>query len=124
MEHCMEVCREYPYALLFSSVADVPDYSDMKALLATKAEHEEITRQIEQFLKDDAWKCYTLSTDSCSICDKCSYPKRACLHPEQMHPCIESHGILLTKSIEENHMDYFMGEQMVLWFSLIFLKAV
>lgn len=124
VEHCMEVCREYPYALLFSSVADVPDYSDMKALLATKAKHEEITRQIEQFLKDDAWKCYTLSTDSCSICDKCSYPKRACLHPEQMHPCIESHGILLTKSIEENHMDYFMGEQMVLWFSLIFLKAV
>lgn len=34
-----------------------------------------------------------------------------------MHPCIESHGILLTKNIEDNHMDYYMGEQMVLWFS-------
>lgn len=122
--HCTEVCQGYPYALLFSSVAEVKDYSDMNALLATKAEHEDITRQIEQFLKDDAWKCYTLSTDSCSICEKCTYPKGSCLHPDQMHPCIESHGILLTKNIEENHMDYFMGEQMVLWFSLIFLKPV
>lgn len=124
VSHCMEVCRQYPYALLFSSVAEVADYSDMNALLDTKAEHENITRQIEQFLKDDAWKCYTLSTDSCSICEKCTYPKSSCRHPDQMHPCIESHGILLTKNIEENHMDYFMGEKMVLWFSLIFLKQV
>ena len=105
-----------------SSVAEVPDYSNMDALLATKQEHEEITAKIEAFLKQDAWRCYTLSTDSCSICEKCTYPKKSCNHPDLMHPCIESHGILLTKNIEENHMDYYMGEQMVLWFSLIFLR--
>ena len=33
VEKCMETCREYPYALLFSSVAEVPDYSNMEALL-------------------------------------------------------------------------------------------
>ena len=82
----------------------------------------EITAKIEAFLKQDAWRCYTLSTDSCSICDKCTYPKKSCNHPDLMHPCIESHGILLTKNIEDNHMDYYMGEQMVLWFSLIFLR--
>lgn len=122
LDKCMENCRQYPHVLMFSSVAEVLDYSNMEALLKTKREHEEITRQIEQHLKESAWKCYTLSTDSCSICEKCTYPKQSCLHPEQMHPCIESHGILLTKSIEENQMDYYMGEQMVLWFSLIFLK--
>lgn len=122
VEKCMEKCRQYPYALLFSSVAEVTDYSNMENLLSTKREHEEITAKIEQYLKSEAWKCYTLSTDSCSICDKCSYPKKSCNHPETMHPCIESHGILLTKSIEENTMDYFMGEKMVLWFTLIFLK--
>ena len=90
--------------------------------VGTKREHEEITAKIEAFLKQDAWRCYTLSTDSCSICDKCTYPKKSCNHPDLMHPCIESHGILLTKNIEDNHMDYYMGEQMVLWFSLIFLR--
>ena len=119
---CKRECQQYTHALLFSSVAEVPDYSNMDALLATKREHEEITAKIEAFLKQDAWRCYTLSTDSCSICEKCTYPKKSCNHPDLMHPCIESHGILLTKNIEENHMDYYMGEQMVLWFSLIFLR--
>lgn len=74
---------------LFSSVAEVPDYSNRDALLATKQEHEEITAKIEAFLKQDAWRCYTLSTDSCSICEKCTYPKKSCNHPDLMHPCIE-----------------------------------
>ena len=122
VEKCKEKCRQYPHALLFSSVAEVPDYSDMNTLLKSKAEHEEITRTIEKYLKKEAWHCYTLSTDSCSICEKCTFPKRSCQHPELMHPCIESHGILLTKNIEENEMDYYLGEQYVLWFSIIFLK--
>ncbi len=41
-----------------------------------------------------------------------------------MHPCIESHGIVLTNTIEQHHMDYFLGENMVIWFSLIFLEDV
>ena len=64
VEKCKETCHQYSHVLLFSSVAEVPDYSDMGALLKTKREHEEITRQIEDYLKKDAWKCYTLSTDS------------------------------------------------------------
>ena len=122
VEQCKSVCRDYTHALLFSSVAEVPDYYDMAALLKTKREHEEITAEIEAYLKKEAWMCYTLSTDSCSICEKCTYPKKSCVHPELMHPCIESHGILLTKNIEENDMDYYMGDKMVLWFSLIFIK--
>ena len=122
VEQCKSVCRDYTHALLFSSVAEVPDYSDMAALLKTKREHEEITAEIEAYLKKEAWLCYTLSTDSCSICEKCTYPKKSCMHPELMHPCIESHGILLTKNIEENDMDYYMGDKMVRWFSLIFIK--
>ncbi|MGN1183891.1 MAG: DUF2284 domain-containing protein [Oliverpabstia sp.] len=122
VEQCKSVCRDYTHALLFSSVAEVPDYSDMAALLKTKREHEEITAEIEAYLKKEAWICYTLSTDSCSICEKCTYPKKSCVHPELMHPCIESHGILLTKNIEENDMDYYMGDTMVLWFSMILIK--
>lgn len=122
VESCRTKCRKYSHALLFSSVAEVPDYSNMQALLKSRREHEEITGHIEAYLKKEAWKCYTLSTDSCSICEKCTYPKKSCAHPEIMHPCIESHGILLTKNIEENQMDYYLGEQMVLWFSLIFFN--
>lgn len=60
VDKCRERCQQYTHALLFSSVAEVPDYSNMDALLATKREHEEITAKIEAFLKQvpgDAIHC-------------------------------------------------------------------
>lgn len=110
--------------MIFSSVADVIDYSDVKQMLKTKSEHEQITKKIEKFLRENGVSCYTLSTDSCSHCEKCTYPKKSCAHPEIMHPCIESHGIVVTNILEQHQMDYFMGENMVLWFSIIFMEGV
>ena len=39
-----------------------------------------------------------------------------------MHPCIESLGIVVANLIEKNMMDYYLGEHMVIWFSMIFYK--
>lgn len=124
LEKCKRRCQEYANALVFSSAADVPNYADMEQLLKTKHEHEHITRKIERFLRDNGVSFYTLSTDSCSYCEKCSYPKKSCIHPEIMHPCIESHGIIITNTLEHYQMDYFLGENMVLWFSIIFIEGV
>lgn len=124
VEKCKETCVEYPKVLLFSSIAEVMDYSDIEHTLKSKQEHENITRKIEKFLRLNGVPCYTLSTDSCSACEKCTYPKKSCTHPEIMHPCIESHGIVLTNTIEQQNMDYFLGENMILWFSMIFLRDV
>ena len=96
---------------------------NMDRLLETKEDHELITRQITRYLRENDVICYPLSSDSCSICEKCAYPK-ACRHPEAVLPCIESHGIVIMNAIEKCHMDFFLGENMVLWFTLIFLKNV
>lgn len=120
---CRKVCLSYPKALLFSTVAEVEDYSDFERLLETREDHELITRKIVKYLKEQGVICYTLSSDSCSICDKCAYP-RECRHKEAVIPCIESHGIVLMNAIEKYHMDFYLGEQTVLWFTMIFLKNV
>ena len=39
-----------------------------------------------------------------------------------MFPCIESHGIIVANLVEKFAMDYFLGEQYIVWFSLIFFK--
>lgn len=122
VEKCKNKCLEYDQALFFSSVADVKDFSNMEETLKTKEEHEKMTEIIEQYLKDQSMFVYTLSTESCSICEKCTYPKGSCRHPDRMHPCIESHGIVVPNLIEQNLMDYYLGEHLVLWFSLILFK--
>lgn len=124
LDRCQEKCRNYSKALIFSSVVENTDYSNLEELLKTKNDHEQITRKIEKFLQSNGVSCYTLSTDSCSVCEKCTFPKKPCVRPEIMHPCIESHGIVVTNLLEKYQMDYFMGENMVLWFSIIFIESV
>ena len=122
IDKCKEKCLKYSKALIFSSVAEIPDYSDMDKMLKSKRGHEQITKQIAKFLKVNQVPCYVLSSDSCALCDKCTYPKKACVRPEIMLPCIESHGIVVINLLEKRQMDYYLGENMMLWFSIIFLE--
>lgn len=124
VEQCKSRCLEYTDALFFSSVAEVGDIMDMQEVLKTREEHERLTAEIETYLRGQEFLCLTLSTESCDLCEKCTYPKHPCCRPEQMHPCIESHGIVVTNLAEKNCMDYFMGERYVLWYTLIFFRRV
>ncbi len=124
VEKCRNACLAYPKVLVFSTISEIRDFNDMKENLKTKAEHENITRKIEKHLRVNGVPCYTLSSDSCAYCEKCAYPQGPCVHQDIMHPCIESHGIVMTNTIEKNSMDYFLGENLVLWFSMIFLDQV
>ena len=122
VDACKERCFQYTHALFFSSIAEVRNIMDMEETLKTKPAHEEITRKIEQHLKDESLMTYTLSSDSCQECKKCAYPRGDCRHLDLMHPCIESHGIVVADLIEKNQMDYYLGENIVVWFSLIFYR--
>lgn len=123
VEKCRERCSRYRQALFFSSVAEVADFTDMQESLKTKKEHEKMTKIIEDHLAGQGLEVYTLSSDSCSVCEKCTFPREQCRHPELMHPCIESHGIVVANLVEKCHMDYYMGEHLLLWFSLIFFNG-
>ena len=122
LKQCKNKCMEYSHALLFSTTTELTSQAGKDGFYNSKKEHEELTETIEAFLRNEAYKCRTLSTEPCSICDKCTYPKKSCIDPDRMHPCIESHGIALSKLLEDNCMDYYMGEHMILRFSMIFMK--
>lgn len=124
VEECMERCRQYDGVLFFSSIAQVENALNMEESLSAKAEHEKMTHVIEQYLREHSVETYALSSDSCSACEKCAYPRAACRHPEQMFPCIESHGIIVANLVEKFAMDYFLGEQYIVWFSLIFFRNI
>lgn len=78
VEVCKERCMNYDHVLFFSSIAEVDNIMDMDETLKTKSEHEKITREIEQHLKDKTLLTFALSSDSCQLCDKCTYPRGGC----------------------------------------------
>lgn len=122
MESCRERCLRYPDALLLVTMTEVEDLSNMPALLATRATHEEITRTVHGLLREQGIEPYVLSTESCEICEHCAYPDAPCRRPEVMYPCVESQGILVSDLAERFGIDFMAAGNLVTWFSLLLYK--
>lgn len=121
VEQCRERCLRYPTALVLTTVTEVSDIADLEQTLATRPAHEAVTRQAAAFLREQAEQVMVLSTEACAVCERCAYPDAPCRHPDQMYPCVESHGILATALAEKYEIDFFAGN-LVTWFSILFFR--
>ena len=122
VEECRAKCMEYPNALLITTMTEVNDIANIDETLATRPEHEEITRQVKAMMDEQGVETYVLSTESCAICESCTYPDGPCRCPEKMFPCVESHGILVTELAEQYGIDFQAGGNIVTWFSLLLYR--
>ncbi len=123
VEECESRIRQYPQGIFFSSVAEVSDILNFEETLDTRSAHEHLTNLLGDFLKKQGMDVFILSTESCDLCTECSYPQgKPCRHPERMHPCLESHGVMVSELTEQEHMEYSLGGNAILWFSLILFR--
>ena len=121
VEECRQRCLSYPELLVISTVTEVHDIANMEESLATRAEHEQLTYEVAQMIRDQGCDVMVLSTESCAQCEQCSYPDAPCRKPEKMFPCVESHGILVTDLFEKHGLEFFNGN-IVTWFSVLFYR--
>lgn len=123
VDECKEKCLTYDNALIFSTVTDASDAYDLPSILKKRREHEDVTQGMIQSMKKMGLSVMALSTESCDLCDRCGYlDNKPCCFPDLMHPCIESYGVIISPTLEELGMDYNIGEQTVLWFSILFFS--
>lgn len=119
VEECRQVCDGYDGAFVFTTIAEVCDIENMEETLATRREHEEVTRAIRQILEQHVSKTLALSGDSCAICEKCAYPDQPCRHPDKMIPCVEGYGIVVPLLAEQAGIEFMNGSSIVTWFGII-----
>ncbi len=123
LEECEKRIRSYGKAVFFSSVAEVSDLMNMQEMLSTRDAHEDLTTEVAGFLKEQGFDTFTLSTESCDICETCAYTQgEPCRFPERMHPCLESHGVVVSEIVEKEHMEYSLGGNTILWFSMVLYR--
>ena len=118
VEACKARVRAYSGALVFTSLSETADITDIQATLATRGPHEALTRQVRDILRQYSPDVLTLSTESCAVCEHCAYPDAPCRHPERMFPCVESYGIVATALAEQNGIEFYNGN-LVTWFSVL-----
>lgn len=120
VESCKAKCLGYENCLMIATITEVEDISNIDETLATRPEHEEITNQVRDILRELGVEPYVLSTEACTICSRCAFlDGQPCRHPEKMHPCVESHGINVVPIMEENGLGFQFGSNIVTWLSLL-----
>ena len=111
VSQCRQKCLDYTSCLMVGTITEVEGIANMEFALATRPEHEAITNQIREFFREQGIDPFILSTEACSVCDRCAYlDGEPCRFPERMHPCIESHGINILPLLEELGLAFQYGE--------------
>lgn len=121
VSQCKARCMQFENCLMISTITEVRDIADLAETLATRPEHEAITNQVRDLMRQQGVDPYILSTEACAECDRCAIlDGEPCRMPERMHPCVESHGINVLPIIDELGLTFQYGENVVTWFSLLF----
>ena len=118
---CENKCTGYDRCLMIGTIAEVQDIANIEETLATRPAHEEVTNRVRELFRQQGVEPYVLSTEACDICERCAWlDGQPCRHPDRMHPCVESHGINLIPTLEQNGLTFQYGENIVTWYSLLF----
>ena len=121
VESCRCKCLAFDNCLMIATAAEVTSLSDMEETLATRPAHEAVTDAVGRLLEEQGAKPYILSTEACAVCERCAYlDGEDCRFPEKMHPCVESLGIYLIPTLDENGLEFQFGGNVVTWVSLLF----
>ena len=123
VDDCKEKCLSYKHCLIVGTVTETDDIADMEAALQTRPEHEALTNQIRGFFRTQEVEPYILSTEACAVCERCAIlDGLPCRMPGRMHPCLESHGINIIPTLEENGLEFQYGGNIITWYSLLFFN--
>ena len=123
VSECQAKCLGYENCLLIGTITETQDISNLEATLATRHDHEKLTNQVRDLMREQGVNPYILSTEACAVCERCAFlDGLPCRMPGKMHPCVESHGINLIPTLEENGLPFQYGDNMVTWYSLLFFN--
>ena len=102
---------------------EISDISNIEEALATRGDHEAVTNEVRDLLRQQGVEPYILSTEACAECDRCAWlDGEPCRFPDRMHPCVESHGINILGLLDEMGLSFQYGVNVVTWFSLLFFN--
>jgi len=123
VEDCRAKCLSYNSCLMVGTITEVDGEYNMEKSLATRPEHEKLTNQIRDLFRQQGVEPYILSTEACAVCERCAYlDGLPCRLPGRMHPCVESHGINMIPTLEENGLEFNFAADVITWYSLLFFN--
>ena len=121
VDECKGKCLKFENCLMISTITEVAYITNINETLATRPDHEKVTNEVRDLMRELGADPYILSTEACAICERCAIlDGQPCRLPGKMHPCVESHGINVVPILEERGLEFQFGANVGTWISLLF----
>ena len=101
VKECQERCSHFSEVFVFTTIAEVADADNLEETLATRPEHEAVTKRVQEILRSYFGDTLALSA--------------------QMMPCVEGYGIIVLPLAEKAGIKFMNGAGIVTWFGMVLL---
>jgi predicted metal-binding protein len=110
LDECAERIRRYAKGLIVQTVAKLEDEFDGEGMMEAAHRHAESFRRFAKELRKDYPGMLSIGTESCSNCDRCSYPDAPCLDPLGASSPMEAFGMIVSDVCRANDVEYYYGK--------------
>ncbi len=119
---CGERMKKYDWGILVQTTAELEDSMDYEGMMDGVNRQKENCAKFLEELQGVYPDILALTSASCDICKKCTFPDAPCRFPKKATSAMEGYGLLVSQVCKDNQMQYYYGPNTVTYTSLFLVK--
>ena len=107
-----QICL-YRRGLIVQTTGELEDEFDLESIAAIEARHKKAFLNLARQARLLFPGCLPLSSGTCSLCRKCTYPDRPCRFPGKRLSSMEAFGLLVSDVCQKSGLPYYYGPKTI-----------
>lgn len=113
IEYAARRISQYHRGLIVQTTGELEDEFDLQAIAAIEARHKKAFLNLARQARLLFPGCLPLSSGTCSLCRKCTYPDRPCRFPGKRLSSMEAYGLLVSDVCQKSGLPYYYGPKTI-----------
>lgn len=113
IEYADRRISQYRRGLIVQTTGKLEDEFDLQAIAAIEARHKKAFLDLARQARLLFPGCLPLSSGTCSLCRKCTYPDRPCRFPGKRLSSMEAYGLLVSDVCQKSGLPYYYGPKTI-----------
>ena len=119
LEQCKQNMERYQQGILVQTTALLEDEFDLEGLSQAQKRHKAAFESLSRQVRAMYGACLPLTAGGCTLCYKCTYPKKNCRFPQKRMFSMEAFGLLVSDVCVKSGLNYYYGPKTMTYTSCI-----
>ena len=121
IEYAARRISQYRRGLIVQTTGELEDEFDLQAIAAIEARHKKAFLNLARQARLLFPGCLPLSSGTCSLCRKCTYPGKPCRFPHRRFSSMEAYGLLVSDVCLQSGLQYYYGAKTMTYTACILI---